>query len=81
MKVLLEVVTITLLIIVGWRQPFREHAVRILPKSTTEKWGIHRQTPPAVVRPTPIPAAPVAPATPRDTRWMWDRKSLDHTQP
>ena len=78
MKVLLEVLAITLLIIAGWRQAFREHAVRIFPKNMTTEWGIQQQATPTPVRATPIPAPP---ATPRDTTWMWNRKQLDHVQP
>jgi hypothetical protein len=74
MKILLEFLFILLLIAVGWRQPYREHANRALgipvappePKST-----------PAASRATPYPAAAPAPTPVRDSSWMHRPTRLD----
>ena len=74
MKVLIEVIIICLLIILGWRQPFSEHLRRIVSPEKAAEWGIPSQvSPPAERR-----AAPAAtPSAPRDSSWMWRRKTLD----
>ena len=84
MKVLIEVVIICLLILVGWRQPFQEHAARILPTKAAARWGVAKEQPakpvriearkaapaPALSQPTPVPSR-------RDDSWMWQPKPLD----
>ena len=74
MKILIEVIIISLLILIGWRQSFSEHLRRIVNPHKAEEWGI--PAPPGVdgsrrVQPT------AAPTTPRDASWMWRRKPLD----
>jgi hypothetical protein len=82
MKVLVEVIIISFLIIIGWRQPFREHAARIMSPQRAVQWGI---VPKDGVIPRPravrAPTATPPPATPRDVSWMWGRKPLDAPEP
>ena len=89
MKVLIEIIIISLLIIIGWRQPFREHAARIVPGARfTDSTGARPATLQArqALRNTPV--APVSPPVPRqaalpqeqpvrDASWLWKHKSLD----
>lgn len=79
MKVLIEVIIISLLIVVGWRQPFSEHVRRIVSAEKATQWGLPT--------PTPVPAPRLAPRhappaiTPRDVSWMWKRNALDRSDP
>ena len=75
MKILVEVLIISFLVIIGWRQPFRDHLAAIVPPQKAAQWGIVPEPPPLRTRrraePTP------APATPRDMSWMWQPRALD----
>ena len=74
MKVLVEVIIISLLILLGWRQSFSEHVRRIVTPQKAVEWGL----PPAPATPLPRSARTPAPAsTPRDASWMWRRRTLD----
>ena len=81
MKVLFEILVIVLLITAGWRQSFREHAIRIFPNAAfASKKSIYRPPPPPnIIYPQPIETRPAPdPATSRrDNSWLWDKTPLD----
>ena len=90
MWMLLGCLFVALLILIGWNQPFKEHAERLAPgmlSSSTTATSDQPAKEPA----TPIPATPVAarqqiptpaktPATRKDS-WMWEEKKMDRSQP
>jgi hypothetical protein len=75
MKVLVEVIIISLLILIGWRQSFSEHLRRVVHPHKAEQWGI--PAPAGVDGSRRVRQGTAAPATPRDASWMWRRKPLD----
>ncbi|HEX5177646.1 MAG TPA: hypothetical protein VFV83_11475 [Chthoniobacteraceae bacterium] len=77
MKVLIEVIIISLLILIGWRQSFSEHLRRIVNPHKAEEWRI---PPPAGADGSRRVPPTGAQATPRDASWMWRRKPLDPPQ-
>jgi hypothetical protein len=79
MKVLIEVIIISLLIVIGWRQPFSEHVRRIVSAETASQWGLPASTP--IPTPRVAPRNPSPATTPRDVSWMWRRNTLDRPDP
>ena len=78
MKILIEVIIISLLIVVGWRQPFSEHLRRIVSAEKAAELGLPAK--PITPIPRVAPQRP-PPATPRDVSWMWKRGTLDPQRP
>lgn len=93
MWMLLGCLLIALLILIGWNQPFKEHAERLTPgmlsSSTTaassqpaEKPVIPAATPAtAVVAPRPQIATPATTPAKKKDAWMWEEKKMDRPQP
>ncbi len=95
MWMLLGCLFVALLILIGWNQPFKEHAERLAPgmfsSSSTAAAGKPAEepatratatTPAAARQPMPTPVKPSA-ATPakRKDSWMWEEKKMDRPQP
>lgn len=80
MRELLTLITIFLLLLIGWKQSFRSHWLQLIGKPTPTPVATRTvdnrrvATSVPVVPVTPVTAPP--PATPRDTSWMWAKSKM-----